>query len=263
MSIRQVSYSNTFSEWMIVTNQLVARINVLDTGDFEKSNGTLLITSSNTGLDVSNTAIFRGNTYILGNLYSNANSFFANIRTADLTVTANTYLNDLYVYDKSILDEVIVNTSFVANGDIQINGTSTIVSPTLTGNTVITSAAITTLTATNASVSNLTVSGNTNHTGTGFIRLPVGTTGQRPGGAIGQMRYNSTISRFEGYQSSGWKNFGGAVGPGSDSLFYENDQTLSDDYTLIGDKNYMTAGPISIANNKTLTIANNAYWTIV
>lgn len=36
------------------------------------------------------------------------------------------------------------------------------------------------------------------------IRLPLGTTAQRPTGADGVIRYNSTISAFEGYSGSAW-----------------------------------------------------------
>lgn len=43
---------------------------------------------------------------------------------------------------------------------------------------------------------------------TGAANLPAGTTAQRPTGAAGQLRYNSTTGKFEGY-SSAWGNIGG------------------------------------------------------
>jgi hypothetical protein len=43
--------------------------------------------------------------------------------------------------------------------------------------------------------------------------LPIGSTGDRPGGAInGEARYNSTTSRFEGYQNNSWASFGSGDG---------------------------------------------------
>ena len=45
--------------------------------------------------------------------------------------------------------------------------------------------------------------------GTGALRLPDGTTGQRPTGAAGMFRYNTTLSRFEGYTDA-WGEIGGA-----------------------------------------------------
>lgn len=47
-------------------------------------------------------------------------------------------------------------------------------------------------------------------TGTSNWKIPVGTTAQRPGTpATGMIRYNSTISSFEGYASSAWSSLGG------------------------------------------------------
>lgn len=46
--------------------------------------------------------------------------------------------------------------------------------------------------------------------GTSNWKLPAGTTEQRPGtAAVGMVRYNSTISSFEGYASGAWASLGG------------------------------------------------------
>jgi cytoskeletal protein CcmA (bactofilin family) len=39
---------------------------------------------------------------------------------------------------------------------------------------------------------------------TGALKLPVGTTAQRPTAAAGQIRFNSTLARFEGYNGTAW-----------------------------------------------------------
>lgn len=44
--------------------------------------------------------------------------------------------------------------------------------------------------------------------GTGAVKVPAGTTGQRPTAAAGQLRYNSTTGKFEGYTDS-WGDIGG------------------------------------------------------
>lgn len=55
----------------------------------------------------------------------------------------------------------------------------------------------------------LYVSGNIIQTGTGYQTLPVGTTSQRPGTPTqGMVRYNTTLSSFEGYGSA-WSSLGG------------------------------------------------------
>ena len=43
---------------------------------------------------------------------------------------------------------------------------------------------------------------------TGAVKIPVGTTGQRPTAAAGQFRYNSTTGKFEGYTDA-WGDIGG------------------------------------------------------
>jgi hypothetical protein len=55
----------------------------------------------------------------------------------------------------------------------------------------------------------------------------------------------------------------GAMGGGSDKLFWENDQTMTTSYTLSANKNAMTAGPVSINNGVTLTIPSGATYTVV
>jgi len=47
-------------------------------------------------------------------------------------------------------------------------------------------------------------------TGTSHWLLPVGTTAQRPGSpSVGMVRYNTSISGFEGYASGAWSSLGG------------------------------------------------------
>ena len=43
------------------------------------------------------------------------------------------------------------------------------------------------------------------------IKVPVGTTGQRPTASQGQIRYNTTTSTFEGYTGSTWGSLGGVI----------------------------------------------------
>ncbi|MBO71717.1 MAG: hypothetical protein CL508_05315 [Actinobacteria bacterium] len=59
----------------------------------------------------------------------------------------------------------------------------------------------------------------------------------------------------------------GATGAGSDKIFWENSQTVTQNYT-IGDSfgaacNAMSAGPITINNAVTVTINSGETWTIV
>ena len=53
--------------------------------------------------------------------------------------------------------------------------------------------------------------------GTGAFKLPVGTTGQRPTAATGQIRFNSTDGRLEVYNGSEWSAVG-STGTGNHTL---------------------------------------------
>ena len=44
---------------------------------------------------------------------------------------------------------------------------------------------------------------------TGSLKLPAGNTSQRPTGVAGQIRYNSELARFEGFNGTNWINLKG------------------------------------------------------
>lgn len=110
-----------------------------------------------------------------------------------------------------------------------------------------------------------TFGGNVLLSGTGVLDLPVGTTAERPGSPNnGMIRYNSSLSRYEGYSGSAWGQLGGgATGGGTDQVFYTNDQSVDTDFTLTGTLNAMSAGPITIASGVTVTVSSGATWTVV
>jgi len=97
------------------------------------------------------------------------------------------------------------------------------------------------------------------------VQMPSGTTAQRPGSPTnGDFRYNSDDSSFEGYQGGSWGAVGGgATGPSGNAVFWENDQTVSDDYTITNNKNAGSFGPIAVATGKTVTVGAGEVWTVV
>ena len=56
---------------------------------------------------------------------------------------------------------------------------------------------------------------------------------------------------------------GGAMGGGSNRIFFENDTTITDSYEITTGKNAMSAGPLTINNGVTVTIPSGSDWTIV
>jgi len=94
------------------------------------------------------------------------------------------------------------------------------------------------------------------------LRIPTGTTADRPDGTAGQIRYNTTNSQFEGFGTA-WGGFGGASGAGGNAVFYENDQTVTTSYEITENKNAMSAGPITIDSGAVVTVPSGSTWVIV
>ena len=65
----------------------------------------------------------------------------------------------------------------------------------------------------------------------GYLRVPVGTTAERPPEVFdGMVRLNTTNSQFEGYHSSNWQGLGGVIDVDRDT--YVSTEKTSDDDTL-------------------------------
>jgi len=116
-----------------------------------------------------------------------------------------------------------------------------------------------------ASLAGATFTGDVILGTTTALELPDGTTGERPGSPVnGMIRYNTTLTQFEGYKAGNWGAIGGgATGGGSDDVFYENGQTVTTNYTLTASKNAMSAGPITINSGATVTVPSGASWVVV
>ena len=56
---------------------------------------------------------------------------------------------------------------------------------------------------------------------------------------------------------------GGANGNGSNEIFWENDQTVTGDYTITNGKNAGSFGPIEIGSGVTVTVGSGETWTVV
>lgn len=111
----------------------------------------------------------------------------------------------------------------------------------------------------------LNVTADGTFSGTGQVKLPAGTTGQRSGSpAAGMMRYNSTTGGFEGYQDGAWGQLGGgATGGGGDEVFVENGVVVTTNYTLSTGKNAESVGPITVNSGVTVTIPSTQRWVIL
>ena len=116
-----------------------------------------------------------------------------------------------------------------------------------------------------------TMTGDVTMSSTGFLKIPLGTDAQQPGqsgapaAALGQLRYNSTQNRFEGYKNTGWGEIGGgagATGGGTDQVFFESDQAVTTNYTLTASKHAHTVSP-TINAGVTVTVPSGAILVIL
>ena len=104
-----------------------------------------------------------------------------------------------------------------------------------------------------------------NTAATGSAKVPAGTTAERDGTpAAGFFRFNSTVTKFEGYNGSAWGSVGGgATGGGSDEIFVENGQTVTTNYTLTTNKNASSVGPITVNSGVTVTVPSGSNWVVL
>ena len=56
---------------------------------------------------------------------------------------------------------------------------------------------------------------------------------------------------------------GGAVGNGTNEIFWENDQTVTGNYSITNGKNAGSFGPITIQSGVTVTVGSGETWTVV
>lgn len=113
-------------------------------------------------------------------------------------------------------------------------------------------------------VGTLTATADSAFNSTGAVKISVGTTAQRPTGANGKIRYNSTTGKYEGYAGSDWGQLGGgATGGGADEVFIENGQTVTTSYSIPVGKNAMSTGPITVDDGAVVTIPDGSRWVVI
>lgn len=109
------------------------------------------------------------------------------------------------------------------------------------------------------------IAGKLTLSGTGAAKLNVGTTAQRPASPVdGDIRYNTSTLKYEGYSNGSWGQLGGgATGGGADQIFNLNGQTVTVDYNIPTGFNASTVGPLTIASGITVTVPDNSNWVIL
>ena len=195
----------------------------------------------------------------------------------NLILGSGCQIEKLYLINNGLADAVTVkNTTgtgiavpagksmFVYNnGTNVVEAVNSAVSMQTTGNSTV--GGNLAVTGTSAFTGAITAAADATFNGTGQVKLPAGTTGQRSSSPVnGMIRYNSTNGQFEGYQGGVWGQLGGgATGGGPDEVFVENQAIVTTNYTLTTGYNAESVGPITINSSITVTIPSGQRWVIL
>ena len=117
-----------------------------------------------------------------------------------------------------------------------------------------------------AKLAGATFTGAVVHDYTTALKIPVGTTAQRPGSpATGELRFNSTLGSAEIYNGSAFAAVGGgagATGAGGDEVFFESDTNVTTSYSITSGKNAHTVSPV-INSGVTVTVPSGSLLVIL
>ena len=112
------------------------------------------------------------------------------------------------------------------------------------------------------------IDGNSTMNGTGSLKVPVGTTAQRPTPAAGMFRYNTTEGKFEGYTTE-WGEIGGGGGGLTTEAHVANNAVVTLDLTAAVDHKVTATGICTItctggteATSHTIRIINSGSATV-
>jgi len=108
-----------------------------------------------------------------------------------------------------------------------------------------------------------TFSGDVTLNATTSIKVPAGTTAQRPSGANGMLRYNSTDAQFEGYADGEWGAIAGGGGAESGGSIVTNTTTASESYTFPTGTNGFSVGPITLPSGVAISVGSGQRWVII
>ena len=162
----------------------------------------------------------------------------------------------MFVYNNgtNVVETVNSAVSLAVTGNATVGGTLGV-----TGNTTLSGTLA--VTGTSAFTGAITSAADATFSGTGQVKLPAGTTGQRSASpANGMIRYSTTDNGFEGYQAGAW---GGISGAQANGCIYENNVTITSSYTFTANKNGFSVGPITINSGAVVTIGAGQRWVVL
>jgi len=212
-------------------------------GDLDVAGNTILTT-----LEVAGTSEFVGNVDIAGQLKLSG--------TGEMLVNVGTTAQRL--------DNKIGGFRYNSTTK-QFEGCTIVAGQTISSITYVTTTATLTTAAAHGLTTGdyVTISGTTPAAYSGQFAITVTGTTTFTYTMLSNPAANATVmgSYIYGY----WGAIGGngATGGLGNPVFYENDQTVTADYTITTNKNAMSAGPITINTGVTVTVPTGSTWVIV
>ena len=238
-------------------NQTVVNPFQVSTGNLVLSGNTLSSTQGDVNITpFSGETNITGNLNVTGDIDLGGNITLGNQDTDNIVINADLQSN--LIPDADITYDIGKTTKRWRNAHIQNfyggNGVSSNLIMTLDGTQV---------TATQVQVDNVLIRNNGLETtisganlelqgnATGYVdivgnealKIPVGTTLQRPTGVTGHIRFNSTTQQFEGYAVNAWSSLGGVRDVDSDTYIQPETSPGSDEDNL-----QFFAGGVEVAN---------------
>jgi hypothetical protein len=126
----------------------------------------------------------------------------------------------------SLIGAMSINGALAQTGNSQVTGRLDVDNIRIDGNTIST-------TDTNGDLEIAPDgSGEVNISATSALKIPVGSTAQRPTNATGQIRFNNTDGRFEGYDGNAWAGLGGVVDVDQDTFIKAESSPTADNDEL-------------------------------
>jgi len=184
-----------------VTGEVIISASVIQFEEIELSGNAITTTDSNADLELrangtGEILIPSNNVIITNNLTVNGTIAVDNI-TSNSAINANTFsTGDILIDDNFI-------TTTISNSNLELRAAGT-------GSIIIDTFSINSSTISTTGDFNITPGSEIiNINATSGIKLPVGTTAQRPADEAGYMRFNTDLNRYEGYNGTNWVNLKG------------------------------------------------------
>jgi len=251
--------ADSFTNNTILIDNNVVETTAVDTDLILRANGTGVVNIPNNDVQMSQDLSVSGNVTVGNNVTVTGVLTVNDINSAG-TIQANNFTTGDILID----DNFITTTN--SNSDLELRAAGT-------GNIVIDNFSISDSTITTTGDMTLAPgTGIVNIDSSGALKLPVGDTSQRPTPTAGQLRFNSELVRFEGYDGSNWIRLDGLqdldgntkitaeLTPGTNDniiRFYINGVVVADIDASRFNSNRVTVDDIEIDGNVISTLTTN------